>query len=507
MSPKKWLSSFQWDLGANLAGSGWSALLQFACIPLYIKFLGVEGYGLVGFYLMFQAMVQILDFGITPTMNREMARYYVQPEKAGEARDFVRTLELGYWLIGALIGLIAVASAPFIATYWIRTNSLSARDLREAVMLMGFLALFQWPFSFYEAGLIGLHRQVLLNVIKICVVTVGNGGTLLALWLISPTVKTFFLWQALIAALQTALTAFFLWRNLPHSDRSARADLKLLRNVSGFAAGVSVITICAMILTQIDKLILSRLLSLEMFGYYVIAGTFGRALLMFTTPVFNTIFPRFSALVAVHDEAALRQLYNRCTQLMAVLVVPVAAVLALFPFEILLLWTRNLAVASNAAPIARVLAIATALNGLMILPYTLQLAYGWTSIGLRMNLFLLLTLVPATWILATRYGAMGGAFAYLAFMCIYMVVAVPLTHRRLLRGGAGQWCAGLGMSSAAVLVVAGLGRAFITNLTPALTALSLLVVLIAATVAGAFAAPQVRIRLVAGLSRIRLGYV
>ena len=80
-------------------------LLQMACVPLYIRFLGVEAYGLIGFYLMLQAILQVLDLGLSPTMNREMARYSVQPEKADEARDLVRTLELGYWLIGLMIGL------------------------------------------------------------------------------------------------------------------------------------------------------------------------------------------------------------------------------------------------------------------------------------------------------------------------------------------------------------------------------------------------------------------
>jgi hypothetical protein len=74
---------------ANFAGSGWSALMQLVCVPLYVKFMGVESYGLIGFYLVFQAMTQVLDLGLSPTLNREMARYSVQPEKAAEARDLL----------------------------------------------------------------------------------------------------------------------------------------------------------------------------------------------------------------------------------------------------------------------------------------------------------------------------------------------------------------------------------------------------------------------------------
>ena len=105
LSKLKLTSGFKLDLAANFAGVGSSALLQFACVPLYLKFLGIEAFGLIGFYLMLQAVLQVLDLGLSPTMNREMARYSVQPEKAAEARDLVRTLEAGYWLIGIAIGV------------------------------------------------------------------------------------------------------------------------------------------------------------------------------------------------------------------------------------------------------------------------------------------------------------------------------------------------------------------------------------------------------------------
>jgi len=48
---------------ANFAGTGWAALMQIVCIPLYIKFMGIEAYGLIGFYLVLQAMLQVWIWG------------------------------------------------------------------------------------------------------------------------------------------------------------------------------------------------------------------------------------------------------------------------------------------------------------------------------------------------------------------------------------------------------------------------------------------------------------
>ena len=88
------------NLIANFAGQGAATLIQLAITPVYIRWLGVEAYGLIGFQVTLQALMQVLDFGLSPTINRELARYSALPDKAQESRDFVRTLEVGYWLIG-----------------------------------------------------------------------------------------------------------------------------------------------------------------------------------------------------------------------------------------------------------------------------------------------------------------------------------------------------------------------------------------------------------------------
>ena len=504
----KWVSGIKLDLAANFAGIGWSFLTQILCIPLYIKFLGIEAYGLIGFYLMLQAILQILDLGLSPTLNREMARFSVKPENAGEARDLVRTLETGYWLIGIAIGAMMVAGAPVIATHWIKASVIPVRDLKNTVLLMGVLAVFQWPGSFYQGGLLGLGRQVLSNSLNIFFSTLANGGAVLILWLVSPTIQAFFLWLVAVNAAKAIFLALSLWVSLPAATRTPQFDLRQLRNVWRFAAGMSGITACALVLTQMDKLILSRLLNLKVFGYYALAGMFGAGLSMIVGAVFNTIFCRFSALVAAGNEAALKHLYHRCTQLMAVLILPLAAVLALFSTDILQLWTRNEVVAQNAGPIATLLVVGSAVNGLLNLPYALQLANGWTSLNLRLGIFLTLVFAPAIWYMAKLYGATGAASVWIALNFCNMAISVPLMHRRLLKGEMLRWFTeDCGSVFAVVLIVVGIARALTISPMRPLVAVSVLpVVLVSALLAGAFAAPEIRSQLLDKLSKLRLDY-
>lgn len=501
----KSLSGFKLELLANFAGTGWSALMQLACIPLYIKFMGIESYGLIGLYMMLQAILWVLDLGLSPTMNREMARYSVQPEKAAEARDLVRTLEVGYWLIGLLIGAAVLAASPWIATHWIKASTIPVSSIRQAVMIMGVLTVFQWPVSFYQGGLMGLGRQVLFNGLAIFFSTLSSGGAVLILWRVSPTIQVFFLWLVAVNAVKVVLLATFLWKSLPHATRPARFDFDRVRGIGRFAAGMSVITVCAFILTQSDKVILSKLLTLKVFAYYSLAGVFGAGLSMIVTSVFNTIFPRFSALAAAGSEDALKHFYHRCTQLMAVLILPLAAVLAMFSTEILQLWTRNAEIARNAGPIATLLVIGSALNGLTNLPYALQLAYGWTSVALWINIFLTIVSVPAIWLMATYYGPVGAACVWPGLNAVFLAVGVPLTHRRLLKDEMWRWLGEIGLPLVPILLIAAAGRGLVADSmsVPAATC-ALIVLLLCATASAALVSPRVGPWLIGQLSRAKI---
>lgn len=481
-------------LFANFAGAGWAAFMQLLFIPQYIKLMGMEAFGLVGFYLTLQGVLQVFDLGLSPTMNREMARYSVQAERAGEARDFARTVEIGYWMLGALIGLLFCAAAPFIATRWINAQTLSMSTVEQAIVLMGVLTILQWPLTLYLGGLMGLQRQVEVNTLQIVLSTLNNGGAFLVLLLVSPTITAFLLWQISVNVLRVILLTFLFWHSLPPAKRAPRVNARLIRPVWRFAAGMSGITLSALVLTQLDKVILSKLLSLEMFGVYTLATVVAGGLTLVITSMFNVIFPRLAALAALGDTVAEKQFYHRSAQVMSVVILPIAALIAFFAFDILRLWTGNAQVANNVAPIVALLMIGTALNGLMNLPYALQLAHGWTSLGLRLNAAFIALQIPGLILMTVKYGAVGAAAVWIILNAVYMLLGVPLTHRRLLPGEARRWlindtlipCIG------ALLVIAA-GRVLLTTPPPMpLIVVTLALLLLGAFIAAGLAAHQVR---------------
>ena len=491
-NPKSF-SGLKFGLLSNFAGTGWSAVVQFACVPLYIKFLGIEGFGLVGFYLMLQTLLQVMDLGLSPTVNREMARYSVQPEKAAEARDLVRTLEVGYWFIGVVLGAALLAAAPWIATHWIRSSTMLISTVAHAVIFMGILAVFQWPISFYQGALMGLDRQVLFNILKVVAVTLSNGGAVLVLWRVSRTIEAFLVWQISVSAVQAVLIALLLWSNLPSPGRSPRFNPSLIRGVWRFAAGMSGITLVGLILTQVDKVLVSKLLTLRIFGYYTLAWTVANGLLTISTAVFNVIFPRMSAQVAASEESGIRQSYHRGAQLMAVAILPVAAILSFFSFDILRLWTRSTETAAFDARILSVLVVGSALNALLYLPYALQLAFGWTRISLVAGLVSVAVVVPSLFPMTKYFGALGAASVWAGLNVLNMLIVVPIMHRRLLPGETWRYFGDIGFPLLATMGVATLGRwAFADVTSPVMTFACVFTVWLVGVFAAILATPHIR---------------
>ncbi len=163
---------------ANYVGKFWTALMSFLFVPLYIKFIGIESYGLVGVFASLQAIFGLLDMGLSTTLNRELARLSASPETAHEMRDLVRTLELVYWGIALLMAVTIFGLSTPLAYYWVNSVQVSVTTVHHAILLMGGIIAFQWPLRFYAGGLMGIQKQVLLNIIDIGAMTVRAIGAI-----------------------------------------------------------------------------------------------------------------------------------------------------------------------------------------------------------------------------------------------------------------------------------------------------------------------------------------
>jgi O-antigen/teichoic acid export membrane protein len=490
------MSRVRFNVASNIAGQAWVTLLAIACIPFYIKLLGIEAFGLIALFTVFQNVMGILDLGLGATVTREVARLTSDSASSDRLQlaRFVVALERWYWFLGTVLGFAVLLVAPTMLQWWLRPEAISAQELADSAVVFGLLVLLQWPTAFYLTALQGLQRQVVVNSIQIPFSGLSSIGGLIFVWLGPRSVAGLFTWQAAVLLIQLIVVYLFFWRVIGISRLMSAADLTVLRENWRFSLGVNGISITGLVLTYLDRLLLSKLLSLEAFGHYSLGGTLGRALYVVITPVFNAYFPRFCGLVSTGDKVAVRQSYQVATQLMAVLILPLTLLVALFSTEIAYLWLHDEKIAKAVAPIASLLVVGTCFNGLMNIPFALQLAHGKIKIALLMNSCLVLGLVPAIFFATIHYGAVGGATMWAVINGLNVAIGVPITHRFCLPGYTQDWLRKDVLPPlVASSVVIGVGRVFVPHGHAGFEAFFQLgAIYAAATVLAAASASQIR---------------
>lgn len=424
---------------ANYLGQGWIAVMGLAFVPVYIRYLGVEAWGLVGFMSMLQAWLTLLDMGLSPTLSREMARFQAGAHTAQSIRNLLRSLEVIYGAVALAVVGIVWFSAPWMAVNWLSSTHLPVQSVAHAIAVMGLVLAARMAEQVYRGAIQGLQRQVWLNGTQSLLATLRWGGAVGILAWVDNSIESFFLWQGLVSLLSIMILARQTYRWLPVSERPATFELAALAAIRRFAGGMAAITFMSVVLMQMDKLMLSKLVSLEDFGYYTLASSVAGILYFMATPISIALSPRLTELVTKGDQQALIDTYHHASQWLAALLIPAALVIAAFADPLLMIWTGDAKLAQQVAPLLTLLALGTLCNGFMFVPYSTQLAHGWTGFAVRMNIVAIAFIVPAILWAVPRFGAVGAAWAWLALNVGYVFIAIHFMHYRLLTDEKWRW--------------------------------------------------------------------
>jgi len=386
-----------------------------------------------------QAWLSLFDMSMTPTLSREMARFTGGSHSALSIRDLLRSIETSAIGIAFLIAGMVFLGSEWIATAWLQAEELSTDVVAQAFAVMGLVTAVRLIEGIYRSSIIGLQRQVLFNVVNSTMATLRGLGAVGILAWVSPTIKAFFLWQGLISIATVAILAGTTYSTLPRAERSGRFSVRALRGVRGFAGGMVGITFLALLLTQVDKILLSKLLTLSAYGYYALAAAVAGALYVLISPITQAFYPRLCELLARDNLSALADTYHLGAQLVTIIAGSAALVLILFSETFLMLWTQDAELARRVAPLLSLLVLGNLLNGLMWIPYQTQLAHGWTRLTVRINLVAVALIVPAILWVTPRYGAEGAAWVWVSLNAGYVVLGIHFMYRRILTHEKWRW--------------------------------------------------------------------
>ena len=431
------------NISANYVSQIYVAAVGILTVPLYLRHMGTEAYGLIGFYTMLQAWFQLLDTGLSTTLARESARFN---GGGSDARHLVHLRQLleAIFLAIAGFGLVSIwLIAPLVTTRWLQVNTLALSDVVRCVQLMGIVVACRWMSCLYRGVITGFEQQVWLSGCNTAVATARFVLCLPLIIYLDARPSTYFYYQAVVAAVE-ALVLYTKCSTLVPSTKSiggASRDWGTLRPTLRFASGVAFTSVVWVLVTQVDKLVLSKMLPLSLYGEYTLAVLLSGGINLLSAPISTALLPRLTNTVAAGDVGAVHGLYRRFTQVVGLVTMPAAVTLMALGPQVLFAWTGNAAVSHSAAPVLGYYSLGNAVLGITAFAYYIQYAKGDIRMHLLGNAVFAVLYLPTVVLAAQTYGAQGAAMAWLAMNLLYLFCWVPLVHQRLMPGQHLHWLA------------------------------------------------------------------
>jgi O-antigen/teichoic acid export membrane protein len=422
------LPSIKNNIAANLTAGVWTTLLTAAITPLQVNLLGIESYGLIGFIATLQIVFSAFDLGLSSTLTREIA----SDSSHGKARsiDLIRTATAIYWSFSLLVSIVLVALTSSISESWFKAQTMSALQLEKSIYIIILFLALRWPVALYTGIMSGLQKMVVINIIKISIVSVRLLGGI-AVILAWRNIESFLLWTAFSALIEVVAYYLVCQRYWQFALWKPKIHLGAIKAVWGFSLSMSVISILALFISQLDRILVSRLETLNEFGYYTLAFNTAAITSLVISAVSTAMLPSFSAWQAKPVISVLQSRYLHAMNVTLYLVGGASFALIFFGKLVLALWIGHDAAAGAFLPLA-LLAAGFWLNAAVSNAYSVAVALGKPNLPLMVSAASAIPYAAILYWLISHYGITGAAMGWLLLNACYVIILIPLVHRKLL---------------------------------------------------------------------------
>lgn len=428
ISKSFYVASLRRNVVANLVGGGWVALLTLAITPVQINLLGMESYGLIGFITTLQIMIGVLDLGLTSTITRELAGDTSPGRQA--SRPLVRTALTFYWGIALLIGGALFVCAEWVSIAWFNPQEVSHSEIAKGLQVVAFVLALRWPVALYSGALAGVQRMDVLNLAKAAIATLRLVGGMLIL-LAWRDLAAFLVWVAFSALVEVLLYAAICRKIMPELDWRLGFSVHALKNIWGFSLSMNGLALLGMGITQLDRLLISKILPLESLGYYSLAYSTATAISLVLSALSSALMPSFAAAYAANARETLLQRYDIANRVALFGTGLVSFSLIFFGEPLLSMWV-NPDAARGAWRALAFLAGGFWFSAAVSSAYNIGVACRRPAPLLKLSAMSAVIYAPLLYGMIFFWGIDGAALAWLMLNAGYVFVIVPMVHRVIL---------------------------------------------------------------------------
>jgi O-antigen/teichoic acid export membrane protein len=413
------------NAGWNMAGQALPLVAAFAALPVVVRELGPERFGLLGLVWLVLGYFNLFDLGL----GRATVKLVSEAVGRGRRRDAASLARVsGYAHAG--LGVVA-ALGLYLAVPWLVGAVFDvapgmAVETARVLRLLAFALPFVLVMHAHRSVLEGLQRFGVANALKVPFATALYLAPLLgvALGWSMPGIVAAMVATRVAAAAAYAVAAA---RAFPAGGLRAPFEPRLLRALLAFSGWIAVSNTVVPLVVYLDRLTITALHSLESLAYYVGAYEVASKALLVPIAVSGAALPLFSGLTA----AASARLASRtadASRLVILLVTPVSVVLILCSEPLLSAYLGPDYAAAGTAVFV-LLNVAVFLNALAFVFSALVEGVGRPDVIAKYHLAELPVYLAVLIALAGAYGIVGAAAAWLLRMAWTVPVFVFIAAR------------------------------------------------------------------------------
>jgi O-antigen/teichoic acid export membrane protein len=428
------------DVLISLGSQTYATAIGLLLLPAYRQILGDEGFGLIALSIMLQGWIILLDFGMAPTITRLVARFRAGRTSASELLSAWKFATTVYLIVGTFAGLGFAALIVLYGAEWITPNHLTAGTLTESLLLiLGIFILRLWS-ELFRAVLIGNESFYWLGWFSIFIGTARFLIVLPLVVFVSSDIRSFFICQLLIGFAEACALFLKAHALLPTRvlDRNS-FSIDRIKDHRIFIFSVATTGLTWVVVSQIDRLLLSGLLSLADYGRFTFAFVAASAITVLTAPLSPIILTRLTVLRAKGVPRDLNRGYAQASQWLGLLAWPLASILFFYGKPLLWVWTGDLLLADELEQIVQLYALGNAFLAINAVAYFAQYSSGSLRLHILASTSYLVIIVPAITWGTTRYGITGAAWVWLLINIGYFFSWVPIAHRYFVFYSYGRW--------------------------------------------------------------------
>jgi len=385
------------------------ALIAFFTVPVLIRGLGTEKFGILTLIWAIIGASSILDFGLGHALTQFVSKK-IGLKETDELQNYIITAVSFIFILGLISGILVYSLSPLITKNFIHTSPIYVADIIGSLKLLAITI----PFLMLNICLVGLLESCqkfgAIGLLKLPVIFCNYIAPLGVLCFTKSLIAVV---SVLVIGRILSCIAYF-WFSMKiirTFSKKIKIKISYLKPLLSFGGWMTLSNIINTIVTNIDRFIIAGLISAKVVAYYTIP--LDALVRIWTIPaaIMCVMFPALSSEFFANRKRA-KKLYFKCIQTIFIIIFPICLFLFVFAKEGLTLWIGS-EFAEKSYFMAKIIIIGIFLQSLNIINYNFIQSTGKSEIQAKIHLVEFPLYLIALWFFIKHFGLTGAAFAWL----------------------------------------------------------------------------------------------